>query len=100
MGIMDDDKIVRFIPKVGIELIVAEIDLPHRGVEVEKDALEGMMYGFGHRVELIGSTHDLPVVREAEILHQGNDAIQEFGDSAAKCRRIEVKDSRVTEWLG
>ena len=46
----------------------------------------------GDLVELIGPLHDLPLGMESNVVHEGDQGVEELCDSAAKGGGVDVED--------
>ena len=57
------------------------------------------MEGLGDLVELDAAFHDVPLGRNANVVHEGHQGRKDLGDAPAACRGIHVKHARAAERL-
>jgi hypothetical protein len=69
--------------------------LPHRPlarVQVLRVALQGVVHELGRVEELLAPHHHLPLGLDPDVLHQGDERVEDLGHAAAERGRGDVQD--------
>ena len=90
LRIVDDDDVEIVVEVGGIRLVYLAISRFHLGSQARGRALERVVNRLRGIEERIRSGEDVPVYVQSKVLHERDDAVQEFGDTSAVGGRIHM----------
>ena len=99
LGIVDNHVIGVQGQPLGILAVDLPIGFQHFRGKILLFALQGVVKRLGHGEEIFGSRYDLPAGLYANVLKEGNEASQDFGDAAPHPGRIDMQNSSSPDLL-